>query len=531
MLFAGFNVADGRVHAAARSRSSASLANVVGLVDRLRGRLLRARRPHREARPQAPHQAAHLQWADRWFERYGDATVFFTRMLPIVRTFISLPAGVARMPFWRFTLFTFAGLPAVGLRADVHRQAGRRQLGGVEGQPALRRLRGRGDDRRSASPTCRPPAPRRAAGRAGRDAAGAAAELALRTRSRSARCTGPAELLPVSSSGAHRRSCRGCSAGPTPTSTPSCARRSRSRCTPGPPRRCSSGCATRSARRARLRPPPRDAGRLLVRCRRPSSGWRSSARSSAGWARRGRSPPGCWRGALAMAVADRAAAAARTREDAGAVDALALGLAQACALVPGVSRNGMTLAAARGARLRAARTPTRLSRHVALPIIVGATALKGTRLAGAGCRAGDGGRSPPAPARLRLDAGLDRGSSAQVERDRSLAPYAAYRARSPRRPDPPAAASGAMTRRLRRRRGRHRRRPTGRSTRSSACCARSTTGRAVARRCLRSGHYASVLSVAPEPRHRDVAPTASARRSSSPSRPGGWTRSASTASR
>src|SRR3954454_6770724 len=36
----------------------------------------------------------HLAWADRWFTRYGAPTVFFTRMLPIVRTFISLPAGV-----------------------------------------------------------------------------------------------------------------------------------------------------------------------------------------------------------------------------------------------------------------------------------------------------------------------------------------------------------------------------------------------------------------------------------------------------
>ena len=39
----------------------------------------------------------HLAAADRWFERYGSATVLFTRMLPIVRTFISLPAGVARI--------------------------------------------------------------------------------------------------------------------------------------------------------------------------------------------------------------------------------------------------------------------------------------------------------------------------------------------------------------------------------------------------------------------------------------------------
>jgi membrane protein DedA with SNARE-associated domain len=52
---------------------------------------------------------AHLAWADRWFARYGDATVFFSRMLPIIRTFISLPAGIARMPFWRFSVLTFLG--------------------------------------------------------------------------------------------------------------------------------------------------------------------------------------------------------------------------------------------------------------------------------------------------------------------------------------------------------------------------------------------------------------------------------------
>ena len=51
----------------------------------------------------------YLKWADDWFERYGDATVFFSRMLPIIRTFISLPAGVAKMPFWRFTVLTLLG--------------------------------------------------------------------------------------------------------------------------------------------------------------------------------------------------------------------------------------------------------------------------------------------------------------------------------------------------------------------------------------------------------------------------------------
>ena len=51
----------------------------------------------------------HLKWADDWFARYGSWTVFFSRMLPIIRTFISLPAGVAEMPFWRFTAYTLAG--------------------------------------------------------------------------------------------------------------------------------------------------------------------------------------------------------------------------------------------------------------------------------------------------------------------------------------------------------------------------------------------------------------------------------------
>jgi membrane protein DedA with SNARE-associated domain len=50
-----------------------------------------------------------LEVADRWFARWGDLTVLFSRMLPIVRTFISVPAGVARMPLWRFTLFSIIG--------------------------------------------------------------------------------------------------------------------------------------------------------------------------------------------------------------------------------------------------------------------------------------------------------------------------------------------------------------------------------------------------------------------------------------
>jgi membrane protein DedA with SNARE-associated domain len=67
----------------------------------------------------------HLKWADDWFERYGAATVFFSRMLPIVRTFISLPAGVAKMPFWRFTAYTLAGcIPWVLMLALIGQSVG-----------------------------------------------------------------------------------------------------------------------------------------------------------------------------------------------------------------------------------------------------------------------------------------------------------------------------------------------------------------------------------------------------------------------
>jgi membrane protein DedA with SNARE-associated domain len=50
-----------------------------------------------------------LDTADRWFAQYGEAAVFFSRLLPVVRTFISLPAGIARMNFTRFVIFTFVG--------------------------------------------------------------------------------------------------------------------------------------------------------------------------------------------------------------------------------------------------------------------------------------------------------------------------------------------------------------------------------------------------------------------------------------
>ncbi len=50
-----------------------------------------------------------IELADRWFSKYGEHTAFFSRLMPVVRTFISLPAGVARMNFLKFTVWSFVG--------------------------------------------------------------------------------------------------------------------------------------------------------------------------------------------------------------------------------------------------------------------------------------------------------------------------------------------------------------------------------------------------------------------------------------
>ncbi|QGP92757.1 putative membrane protein [Neomoorella glycerini] len=63
--------------------------------------------------------------AEKWFQRYGEATVFFTRLMPVIRTFISLPAGIAAMPFGRFVIYTFLGsLPWSILLVYIGRQLG-----------------------------------------------------------------------------------------------------------------------------------------------------------------------------------------------------------------------------------------------------------------------------------------------------------------------------------------------------------------------------------------------------------------------
>jgi membrane protein DedA with SNARE-associated domain len=123
MLFAGFNVSQGDmtligivVAGVAGNVVGSWIAYAAGYYGRIelleQNRLIHINRRH-------------LEWADRWFERHGDATVFFSRVLPIIRTFISLPAGVAKMPFWRFTALTVAGcVPWVLMLALIGREVG-----------------------------------------------------------------------------------------------------------------------------------------------------------------------------------------------------------------------------------------------------------------------------------------------------------------------------------------------------------------------------------------------------------------------
>ena len=126
MLFAGFNVANGEYSLFVVTAVGVA-ANVVGSwIAYAVGYFGRVDLLEKHGRKVfiKPH---HLHKADDWFERYGDATVFFSRMLPIVRTFISLPAGVAKMPFVRFTVLTTLGcIPWVFLIAFIGKQAGDR---------------------------------------------------------------------------------------------------------------------------------------------------------------------------------------------------------------------------------------------------------------------------------------------------------------------------------------------------------------------------------------------------------------------
>jgi undecaprenyl-diphosphatase len=131
-------------------------------------------------------------------------------------------------------------------------------------------------------------------------------------------------------------------------------------------------------------------------------------------------------GAALMALADRRPQV-RGRGDAGPVDGLLLGLAQASALIPGISRNGATLAAARWRGFSRERANL-LSRTVALPVIVAAAALKGARLRKRGLPAGERRALAVGTAASFSSSLASQALIRLVERDRALWPYAAYRA-------------------------------------------------------------------------------------------------------
>jgi membrane protein DedA with SNARE-associated domain len=124
MLFAGFKVSDGRftlleivVAGVAGNLVGSWIAYGAGYF----GRVELIER-HGKWLHITPRQ---LAWADRWFERYGGVTVFFSRMIPVIRTFISLPAGVARMPFLKFSVLSTLGIiPWVLAWAIVGKQVG-----------------------------------------------------------------------------------------------------------------------------------------------------------------------------------------------------------------------------------------------------------------------------------------------------------------------------------------------------------------------------------------------------------------------
>jgi undecaprenyl-diphosphatase len=130
-------------------------------------------------------------------------------------------------------------------------------------------------------------------------------------------------------------------------------------------------------------------------------------------------------GSLAIVYSDRSPQL-REYDQIGVLDALLLGFAQAVALIPGVSRNGATLAAARARRFKRADA-NRLSRHVAFPVIAGGTLLKAARLGRSGMPRGMAVRLAVGAAAAFLSTLGSTWLIGQVERDRPLRPYAIYR--------------------------------------------------------------------------------------------------------
>ena len=350
-------------------------------------------------------RAGSIERAHRWFDRYGTPVMFITRLLPFVRAAFPYAAGVARMSYWRCmtaatlgSIIWIGGLGLLGREVGSQWQTWRHHLEYVDYVGVIvvvaaivyliaRRMRGRPPEPGAGEP------PREWAGPVLRSMPSAtdpprvARAPSLRRALALGALHGPAELLPISSSG-HIALIPWLLGWERDAADPELRKAFE----------VALHAGTAAALLITLRGEVKDAMRgMNLRAagqialsfappRSPATPW--SARSSSGSALRRRSPPAScavrWR--WSGPTAHRSCGASH---DADWRDALWLGVAQACALVPGVSRNGATLAAARRRGFTRADA-NRLSRHVALPVIAGATLLKSVRLAKRGHAARDG---------------------------------------------------------------------------------------------------------------------------------------------
>ena len=315
---------------------------------------------------------SHLAWADRWFEKYGDGTVFFTRMLPIIRTFISLPAGVARMPFWRFTVLTTLGcIPWIFMLTFIGRQVGDRweswkdSLHYVDYAVAAMIVLGvvylLVRNRRGAQEA-------RGGRRAGRRCVALRSSRSGSSRARPSCCRSPRR--------ATSPRCRGCWAGSTRELDG--ARRKEVEVA----LHAGGAVALLVGLRRELMALPLDVAVLSLL---PAGGARRS-RPSAGSRTRLGGPrslaAGLVAGSVALVLADRRAAGSAREEDAGPRDGRAARARAGVRAGAGRLALGATLAAARALGF-ARPDAVRLSRGIGVPVLAGAAALKGRAAAAA----------------------------------------------------------------------------------------------------------------------------------------------------
>jgi membrane protein DedA with SNARE-associated domain len=118
MLFAGFAVADPSQSGSSHHMTMTGII-LAGLIGTMvgswlayavgRGGRLELLERHGAKLKFIPTHPAQIERADRFFQRYGEVAVLFGRMIPLVRAFVSLPAGISKMPLGRFTVFSLIG--------------------------------------------------------------------------------------------------------------------------------------------------------------------------------------------------------------------------------------------------------------------------------------------------------------------------------------------------------------------------------------------------------------------------------------